>query len=55
MILLRIKKRLASKGVKGYLLFEKAMRSADTDQDSLVNIQEFKKVIKDHRIDISDI
>ena len=50
----RISKRLASKGAKGYLTFEKALRSADLDQDSMVSIQEFKKVVRDQRIDISE-
>jgi hypothetical protein len=39
MILERINKRLSSKGSKGYLSFEKALRSTDLDQDSLVSIQ----------------
>lgn len=50
----RITKRLASKGPKGYLSFEKALRSADLDQDNMVSIQEFKKVVRDQRIDISE-
>jgi hypothetical protein len=51
--LLRIKKRLASKGACGYLVFEKALKGADSDADMLVNIHEFKKVIKDQKIDIT--
>jgi hypothetical protein len=31
MIVLRIKKRLASKGTKGFLVFEKFLKNADTD------------------------
>lgn len=54
MILLRIKKRLASKGACGYLLFEKALKAADADTDMLVNIHEFKKVIKEQKIDITE-
>lgn len=53
-ILNRVSRRLAAKGAKGYLSFEKALRSADLDQDSLVNLQEFKKVVRDQRIDISE-
>lgn len=53
MILTRISKRLASKGPKGFLTFEKALRAADLDQDSLISLQELKKVIKDQRVDIS--
>ncbi|MCB0369208.1 MAG: hypothetical protein KDD45_07060 [Bdellovibrionales bacterium] len=36
-IILRIKKRLASKGTKGFLVFEKAMKGADLDRDTLLN------------------
>jgi hypothetical protein len=36
-IILRIKKRLATKGTKGFLLFEKAMKNADLDRDTLLN------------------
>ena len=45
-IILRIKKRLATKGTKGFLSFEKAMKGADTDRDTLLNYEEFKQVIK---------
>lgn len=48
-----MKKRLASKGTKGFLLFEKAMINADADRDTLLSFDEFKQVIKDQRIDIT--
>lgn len=51
---MRIKKRLASKGTKGFLLFEKAMKNADIDRDTLLNYEEFRQVIKDQRIDITN-
>lgn len=54
LILLRIKKRLATKGAGGYLLFEKALRGADIDSDMMVSIHEFKKVIQQQRIDITE-
>lgn len=53
-IILRIKKRLATKGTKGFLLFEKAMKNADLDRDTLLNYEEFRQVIKDQRIDITN-
>ncbi len=52
-IILRIKNRLAAKGSKGFLLFEKSMKLADENQDGFLTYEEFKRVIKDHRIDIS--
>ena len=54
MIVLRIKKRLASKGTKGYLIFEKSLKNVDTDFDGFINLDEFKKVIKDQKIDITN-
>ena len=46
LIILRIKRRLASKGTKGFLSFEKALKHADYDGDLCVNLDEFKKVVK---------
>jgi hypothetical protein len=36
-IILRIKKRLASKGTKGFLFFEKSMQGADANKDGLLS------------------
>jgi hypothetical protein len=36
-VILRIKKRLGSKGTKGFLLFERALKNADIDRDTLLN------------------
>jgi len=54
LILLRIKRRLASRNACGYLVFEKALRAADIDCDMMVSIHEFKKVIQQQRIDITE-
>lgn len=54
MIVLRIKKRLASRGSKGFLVFEKALRNVDTDQDGLVTLDQFKQVVRDLKIDITN-
>lgn len=54
MIVLRIKKRLASKSTKGFLVFEKSLRNADTDQDGLITLDQFKQVIRDLKIDITN-
>ena len=54
MIVLRIKKRLASRGSKGFLVFEKSLRSADTDQDGLITLDQFKQVVRDLKIDITN-
>jgi len=53
MILLRIKKRLGSKGSKGFLFFEKSIKHYDTDEDGQINLEQFKNVIKDQKIDIT--
>ncbi len=54
MIVLRIKKRLASKGSKGFLVFEKALKNADTDMDGLITLDQFKQVVRDLKIDITN-
>ena len=54
MIVLRIKKRLASKGTRGFLVFEKALRNSDTDHDGLITIDQFKQVVRDLKIDITN-
>ena len=48
-----MKKRLASKGTRGFLLFEKSLKHYDTDEDGLINLDQFKAVIKDQKIDIT--
>ena len=53
MMLLRIKKRLASKGTKGFLLFEKTLKHYDTDEDGQITLDQFKAVIKDQKVDIT--
>lgn len=55
MILLRMKKTLASKGTRGFLQFEKLLRANDTDNDGRVNIEQFKQVIKEQKIDITPV
>ena len=52
-IIERIKKRIGTKGSKGFLQFQKAMKNADTNKDTLLSLQELNKVIKDQRIDIT--
>lgn len=54
MIVLRIKKRLASKGTKGFLVFERAMKNVDTDEDGLITLDQFKQVVRDLKIDITN-
>jgi hypothetical protein len=51
----RIRGSLVNKGTMRFLLFEKALRGVDFDQDSFINLPELRKVIKDFRIGISDI
>lgn len=52
-VILRIKRRLATKGTRGFLQLERAMKTADIDQDTLLNAEEFTQVIKAQRIDIT--
>jgi Ca2+-binding EF-hand superfamily protein len=46
MIILRIKKRLGSKGSKGFLLFEKGLKGVDSNDDGFLNFEQFKTVVK---------
>lgn len=52
-IIMRMKKRLASKGTKGFLYFQKSMKGADADRDGLLTFDQFRGVIKEQRIDIT--
>ena len=54
MIVLRIKKRLASRGTRGFLIFQKALKNVDTDEDGLITLEQFKQVVKDLKIDITN-
>ena len=53
MMLLRMKKRLGSKGSKGFLLFEKILKHYDNDEDGLITLDRFKAAVKDQKIDIT--
>jgi calcyphosin len=52
-VILRIKRRLASKGTRGFLQLERALKQADSDHDTLLTPDEFTQVIKAQRIDIT--
>ncbi len=54
MIVLRIKKRLATRGTRGFLVFEKALKTVDTDEDGLIKLDQFRQVVKDLKIDITN-
>lgn len=54
MIVIRIKKRLASKGTKGFLILQKSLKQVDSDEDGLITLDQFKKVIRDLKIDITN-
>lgn len=55
MILLRMKKTLASKGTRGFLQFEKLLKANDTDNDGRVSLDQLKQVIRDQKIDITNL
>lgn len=55
MILLRMKKTLSSKGTRGFLQFEKLLKANDTDNDGRVNLDQFKQVIKEQKVDITNL
>ena len=51
----RIKNRLATRGARGFLNLQRQFKILDADKDGLVNIYEFKKAIKDMRIEVTDL
>lgn len=55
MIILRMKSRLASRGPMGYLSFLLTMHTVDSDMDGLISPAEFRKAVKDHRIEVTDM
>jgi hypothetical protein len=54
-IFARMKKTLISKGTKGFLQFEKALKANDADSDGKVSFDEFKRVVYDQKVGISTI
>ena len=50
-----MKKTLAGKGTRGFLQFEKLLKNSDTDLDGKVNMDQFKSVIKEQKIDITNV
>lgn len=55
MILMRMKKTLAGKGTRGFLQFEKLLKNADTDADGRVSMDQFRSVIREQKIDITNV
>ena len=52
---MRMKKTLAGKGTRGFLQFQKLLKNSDADLDGRVNIDQFKSVIKEQKIDITNV
>lgn len=50
-----MKKTLASKGTRGFLQFEKLLKANDTDNDGRVSLDQLKQVIRDQKIDITNL
>ena len=46
MMLLRIRRTLAAKGSRGFLHFEKVFKNNDTNGNGLLNLDQFRSVIK---------
>ena len=54
LIIQRVKHRLASKGPKGFLGFARQFKLMDLDNDQRISSIEFKKAIRDYRIEVTD-
>ena len=55
MMLLRIRRTLAAKGTRGFLYFEKVLKGIDTNNNGLLNLDQFRSVIKEQKIDITNV
>lgn len=55
MMLLRIRRTLAAKGTRGFLHFEKVLKSNDINNNGLLNLDQFRSVIKEQKIDITNV
>lgn len=53
-ILEKLRKNLASRGVNGIIGIGKVFRIADDDNSGALNAEEFKKSMREHKVNIPD-
>lgn len=49
-----MRSRLASRGAKGFIGMQKQFKIMDDDNSGNIDMQEFRKAVKDFRIDLTD-
>ncbi|KRW99290.1 hypothetical protein PPERSA_07062 [Pseudocohnilembus persalinus] len=54
LILQRIHKRLCSRGVRGFLGLQKQFAIIDSDNDGLINLEQFKQALQRFRVDVTE-
>lgn len=45
---------MATRGAKGFISIYRIFKMLDTDKDGLLTLSEFRKAIRDHRIEVTD-
>lgn len=54
LIVQRIRNRLISRGARGFISLYRVGRILDADHDGMLNLSEFRRAIRDHRIEVTD-
>ncbi|KAM3137798.1 hypothetical protein pb186bvf_010041 [Paramecium bursaria] len=54
LIVQRIRNRLISRGARGFISLYRVSKMLDADNDGQLNLQEFRKVIREHKIEVTD-
>jgi hypothetical protein len=50
----KLRQRLASRGARGFIGMQKQFKIMDDDNSGNIDISEFRKAIKDFRIDLNE-
>ncbi|CAD8075605.1 unnamed protein product [Paramecium primaurelia] len=54
LIVQRIRNRLISRGARGFIQLYRVGKILDSDHDGMLNLTEFRKAIRDHKIEVTD-
>jgi Ca2+-binding EF-hand superfamily protein len=49
-----LRQRLATRGARGFIGMQKQFKIMDDDNSGNIDVKEFRKAIKDFRIDLND-
>ncbi|CAD8172780.1 unnamed protein product [Paramecium octaurelia] len=54
LIVQRIRNRLVSRGARGFISLYRVAKILDADQDGMLNLSEFRRAVRDHKIEVTD-